>query len=136
MSSSALIRGSSEYRQSAGSYAELGSNEIVSSQYYDARHPSVCSDGEHRLMLAVLKTAISDYLQEGQARSRSAEAGAWINSKSQASGVFAYDEVCESLGISPDRLRQGLRSLKSRSIVPRLRLQPVLPTNRPSRATR
>jgi lipoyl-dependent peroxiredoxin len=51
-----------EVRPSAGPFAELGFDAIAPSQYYDTRHQSVCSDGEHRLTLAVLKTAISDFL--------------------------------------------------------------------------
>jgi len=136
-----LRENGAEVRQWAASFAEIGPDAIVPSQYYDARHPSVCSDGEHRLMLAVLKTAISDYLraidpQKRQERSRSDEVGAWISNKCPASGVFAYEDVCESLGIDPDRLRKWLWSLKSRSVVPRLQAQLVLPANRPSRAAR
>jgi len=54
-------------------------------------------------MLAVLKTASCDYLQRSdpqkrEERKRSDEVGAWSSKKSRASGVFAYEEVCESLG--------------------------------------
>jgi hypothetical protein len=90
------------------------------------------SDGEHRLMLAVLKTAIRDYLPSSDPQTRagrrlSDEVGAWMSRKSPASGVFAYDEVCESLGIDPDRLRRRLSSLANQSMVLRLRSQPVRP---------
>ncbi len=129
-----LRENGAEGRPSAVSFDEIGSDAIVPSQYYDARHPSVCSDGEHRLMFAVLKTAISDYLrasepQTRQGRTRS-EAGAWIMNKCPASGVLAYEMVCETLGIEPDCLRKELLSLARRSVVPRLRSQPVLPASR------
>jgi hypothetical protein len=112
----------------------LSPDAIVGRLYYDDRRPSVCSDGEHRLMLAVLKTAISDYLQGSDrqtsvGRQLSAEVSAWINSKSSASGVFAFEEVCESLGIDPDRLRKRLSSLANQSMVLRLRSSPVRPAN-------
>jgi hypothetical protein len=92
-------------------------------------------------MLAVLKTAISDYLQgsdpqTGGGRRRSDEVGAWISNRSPASGVFAYEEVCESLGIDPDRLRKRLSSLKGHSAVLRLRSAPVRPTDQLLRAAR
>lgn len=131
-----------EVGQWAASFAEFGPDAIVPSQYYDARHPGVCSDGEHRLMLAVLKTAISDYLcatgpQNRQGRRRSDEVDAWIGNQCPASGVFAFEEVCESLGIDPDRLRKWLWSLKGRAVVPRMRSQLVLlPANRPTHAAR
>jgi hypothetical protein len=130
-----------EVRPSAGPFAELGFDAIAPSQYYDTRHQSVCSDGEHRLTLAVLKTAISDFLgtsdpQTGEGRRRSDEVGAWINSRSTASGVFAYEEVCASLGIDADCLRKRLLSLQSRSVVLRLRSLPVRPANQLPSAAR
>ena len=122
--------------------AEFSSDAIVARLYYDDRRPSVCSDGEHRLMLAVLKTAICDYLQgcdrqTSAGRQRSAEVSAWINKKSPASGVFAFEEVCESLGIDPDRLRTRLSSLANQSMVLRLRLSsPVRTANQRLRTAR
>ena len=92
------------------------------------------SDGEHRLMLAVLKTAICDYLQGSDSQTRegrrlSVEVGAWMSEKSTAAGVFAYAEVCESLGIEPGRLRQRLSLLASQSMVLQLRSSPIHPAN-------
>jgi hypothetical protein len=106
--------------------AEFSSDAIAPRLYYDNRRPSICSNGEHRLMLAVLKTAICDFLQgcdrqTAVGRQRSAEVSAWINKKSPASGVFDFEEVCESLGIDPDRLRTRLSSLANQSMVLRLR---------------
>jgi hypothetical protein len=119
--------------------AGLSPDAIVGRLYYDDRRPSVCSDGEHRLMLAVLKTAISDYLQGSDrqtsvGRQLSAEVSDWINSKSPASGVFAFEEVCESLGIDPDRLRKRLSA--NQSMVLRLRSSPVRPANQRLRRAR
>jgi hypothetical protein len=92
------------------------------------------SEGEHRLMLAVLKTAICDYLQGSDSQTReghrlSIEVGAWMSEQSTAAGAFAYEEVCESLGIDPDRLRQRLISLANQSMVMRLRSSPVRPAD-------
>jgi hypothetical protein len=114
--------------------ADVSPDAIVAGLYYDDRRPSVCSDGEHRLMLAVLKTAICDYLQgcdrqTSVGRQRSAEVSAWINQKSTASGVFAFEEICESLCIDPDRLRKRLSSLAKQSMVLRLRASPVRSAN-------
>jgi hypothetical protein len=130
-----------EVGQSSTPSAEFSSNAIVSGYYYDARHRSASSDGEHRLMLAVLKTAISDYLQGSGPQTRGArrlsdDVSAWMSTKSPASGVFAYEEVCENLGIDPDRLRTRLSSLANESIVLRLRSLPVRPADQPVRASR
>jgi hypothetical protein len=97
------------------------------------------ADCEQRLMLAVLKTAIGDYLQGADSQTRegrrlSVEVGAWMSEKSTAAGVFAYEEVCESLGIDPDCLRQRLSWLVNQSMVLRLRSSPVLPVEQLRRA--
>ena len=114
--------------------AEVRQSAIVAGHYFDARNRSVFADGEHRLMLAVLKTAICDYLQGSDSQTRegrrlSVEVGAWMSEKSTAAGVFAYAEVCESLGIEPGRLRQRLSLLASQSMVLQLRSSPIHPAN-------
>lgn len=145
--SSGLIGESSQANGAEGGHAgappaEFSSDAIVARLYYDDRRPSVCSDGEHRLMLAVLKTAICDYLQgcdrqTSVGRQRSVEVSAWIKKKSPASGVFAFEEVCESLGIDPDRLRTRLSSLANQSMVLRLRSSsPVRTANQRLRTAR
>ena len=113
---------------------ELSSDATVAKQYDNACPQDFGSEGEHRLMLAVLKTAIADYLQGSESQTREArrlsdEAGAWISKKSLASGVFAYEEVCESLGIDPSRLRKRLAWLANQSMNARLRSLPVSPAD-------
>jgi hypothetical protein len=120
---------------------EFSFDTMVVKQYYDACRPSVRSEGEHRLMLAVLKTAICDYLQDSESQTRetrrlSDEAGAWISRKSPTSGVFAYEEVCESLGIEPGRLRKRLALMANRSMDARLQSLPVRPADQMLRAAR
>jgi hypothetical protein len=120
--------------------AEVGSEAFLPSQYYGAHHTSGSSEGERRLLLAVLRTAITDYLRTSDSHTRQGrrqcnEVGAWFRSKFATPGIFAYEEICESLGIDPDRLRRWLWSRNSHSTVPRLRSQPVFPANRPARAS-
>jgi hypothetical protein len=126
-----------EVRQSA----EIGSDAFLPSQYYGERRASVCSEGERRLLLAVLRTAITDYLRAADSQTRlgrrqCSEVGAWFSNKSPAPTILAYEDICESLGIDPDRLRRWLWSRGSHSTVPRLRSQPVFAANRPARAAR
>lgn len=66
-----------------------------------------------RLMLAVLEDAMRCYQTCGDARSRSRrrlfiEAEAWMFDR-KAEGPFAFDTICQTLGIEPDCLRKGLR---------------------------
>src|ERR1700685_2794447 len=114
-------------------FLELNSNAMLVKPY-DTCAPDARSEGEHRLMLAVLKTAIADYLQGSETQTREArrlsdEAGAWISKKSLASGVFAYEEVCESLGIDANRLRKRLARLCNQAMNARLRSLPVSPAD-------
>lgn len=72
-------------------------------------------DGESRLLLAVLKDALRAYLRNldgrsERARSEFREACAWFSAGNQE-GLFAYENVCEALGLEPGRLRKWLRSL-------------------------
>jgi hypothetical protein len=74
--------------------------------------------GELRLMFAVLEDAIECYLVDMKAttrRRRNAfyEVRLWMNS-SHAKGIFAFETLCETLGIDASRLRHSLeqRSLE------------------------
>jgi hypothetical protein len=100
---------------------ELSPDAMGMKQYNNACLQDVRSEGERRLMLAVLKAAIADYLQGSEPQTRegrrlSDEAAAWISKGSSASGVFAYEEVCENLGIDPSRLRKRLAWLANQSM--------------------
>jgi hypothetical protein len=83
-----------------------------------SRHARI-SDGECRLILAVLEDAIQCYLNywnepfDIKKRRCAWEANRWIDSPSKT-GLFAYENVCLLLEIEPDRLRQELRRLASR----------------------
>jgi hypothetical protein len=65
--------------------------------------------------VAVLKDALRAYARNidgriERARRDFGEAYAWFNAENQE-GVFAYENVCEALGLDPGLLRQWLRSL-------------------------
>ena len=55
------------------------------------------------LMLAVLEDAIACF--ESTNASLVQEAEEWINSNDD--GIFSFNNVCETLGLDPDRLRKG-----------------------------
>ncbi len=66
-----------------------------------------------RLMLAVLEDAfrcLQSYTVAHTALARRTyiETQAWIADRS-AHGPFAFETICEALGIEPDRLRDGIR---------------------------
>ncbi|HZO83513.1 MAG TPA: hypothetical protein VFB33_17610 [Candidatus Binataceae bacterium] len=70
-----------------------------------------------RLMLAVLEDAMRCYQTCGNSRSRArqrmfAEAEAWLLDGS-ADGPFAFETICQTLGIEPGCLRKGLREWRA-----------------------
>ena len=66
--------------------------------------------GERRLLLAVLEDGIRAFLKNARAThgrplNLRREAFLWLTTDDQ-SDVFAYESICEALGIDADRLRQ------------------------------
>ena len=89
-------------------------------------------DGESRLLLAVLKDALRAYVRNLDGRTEPArrdflEDCACFNAEDQE-GVFAYENVCEALGMEAGLLRKWLRSpagcgkKEFRSLLPHSRL--------------
>ena len=91
---------------------------LTPGQYYDRVHRD---DHEtravKRLMLAVLSDAVRCFLayadaQDPAGRLRFAEAQGWILDH-KAEGPFAFVTICESLGIEPNCMRNGIRQIPS-----------------------
>ena len=88
--------------------------QILPGQYADARRPRREPCGPRRLMLAVLEEAMATYGKHRNARdrvggSRFAEAQAWFDSTDTRS-LFAFEHICDTLGIDADYVRRGLRT--------------------------
>ena len=87
---------------------------LTPGQYYDGvRADDALVRPIKRLMLAVLEDAMRCYQTYANSRSRAhrrlfIEADAWLMDR-QADGVFSFATVCETLGIDPACLREGLR---------------------------
>jgi len=101
----------------------LESSAISGSNFTDALTPEQYYDGVRaddasarpikRLMLAVLEDAMRCYQTYASSRNRVqrrlfVEAEKWLMDR-RAGGVFAFETVCETLGIEPSCLRAGLR---------------------------
>ena len=97
----------------------LSGSAVLPLQSGDRSRRARISDGEYRLILAVLEDAIQCYLNHWnqpydiKKRRCAWEASRWIDSPSKT-GLFAYENVCLLLEIEPERLRQELRRLASR----------------------
>lgn len=85
----------------------LSNQAVLPSQYWptsDVKSPECC------LMLAVLWDAIRCYQgYDGGRRGRLAfeDARRWIESD-ESEGVFSFENICEVLGLMPQRVRQEL----------------------------
>ena len=94
---------------------------LTPGQYYDGmRADNGCARHIKRLMLAVLEDAVRCYLTYANSRSRAqrrlfVEAEGWLTDH-KADGAFAFDTVCETLGIDPNCLREGLRQWRLKQL--------------------
>ena len=82
--------------------------------YEAVRKPMEPAHPERRLLRAVLSDAMATILKENRARGRRTvkmrrEALAWVVSDDR-SGTFAFERICETLGIHADRLRTRIFS--------------------------
>jgi hypothetical protein len=91
---------------------------LLPSQYFDRIRRRASSDGERRLMVAILEDAVDVYRKQAGARDRRRrqlfeDAEAWIESPDRG-WIFSYENICEVLGIDAGYLRKGLRAWKQR----------------------
>jgi hypothetical protein len=97
----------------------LSGSAVLPVQSGDSSRGARISDGEYRLMLAMLEDAIQCYLNywnepnDIKKRRCAWEANRWIDSPSRT-GLFAYENICLLLEIEPELLRRKLRQLASR----------------------
>jgi hypothetical protein len=102
---------------------------LLPSQYFDRIRRRASSDGERRLMVAVLEDAVDVYRKQAGARDRKRrqlfeDAEEWIESDDQ-SWIFSYQNICDVLGIDAGYLRKGLRVWKQRAGGDRVRVVPL-----------
>ena len=93
---------------------------LLPSQYFGPRATAPV-EGEMRLLIAVLRDAINLYARtRGRKAHREVEQFEEVNSWFEATGapgLFAFENVCEVLGIDPGRLRRWLKSLHAAGAV-------------------
>jgi|SRR5438477_12737875 len=94
---------------------------------------------ERLLMFAVLEDGITSYLNHAHARNRRgreafAEAHAWVSSTEQRR-LFAFETICDVLGIDAGSLRRALGERRTRR-GRQLRCRPLSTAGRTARSTR
>jgi hypothetical protein len=80
--------------------------------FIEAVYKKNIREGEERLMLAVLASAVEDFQKYVLARRPSRkklfqEAEEWFLKK-DSDELFSFGSVCETLGLHPDHIRRGL----------------------------
>src|SRR2546423_1877264 len=87
-------------------------DKLLPEQDYEVLKRRPALEGERKLMFAVLEDAVECFLKNMHAKSRKQrvlfyEAQNWMHAKNRV-GLFAYETLCESLGIEPNMLRNVL----------------------------
>src|SRR5271170_2847524 len=98
---------------------------MLPGQFSELTRGAYYPDGERRLMVAVLDTALRDYLQNAHPRTaeqrmRFAEVNHWMNQKSERPRVFSFQWLCDALVIDACMLLKALATLRRRGRSSRL----------------
>jgi hypothetical protein len=85
---------------------------VLPGQFYDIVGRRQWQDGEYRLAFAVLADAVASYYKYRKAKSRKGrllfeEVRLWMHSRNH-SGIFAFRNLADILGIDPDALVNAL----------------------------
>jgi hypothetical protein len=86
-------------------------------QFFGALRRKTQIDGERRLMIAVLEDAVHCYMKHARAtdprtRQLFSDAEEWIMA-SDRSWFFSFENVCDTLDLNPDYVREGLLKWKA-----------------------
>jgi hypothetical protein len=98
---------------------------MLPAQFNDLVRGTQYPDGERRLMVAVLDTALRDYLanahpRTAEQRMRFAEVSYWMNQQNERPRLFSFQWLCVALEIDANRLLRTLASLRRRGMSSRL----------------
>jgi hypothetical protein len=91
---------------------------LLAAQYFDNLRGKSVLEPEKRLMLAILEDAISRYQenmfsQDRRGKRHFQEVQEWI-ANADNGWIFSFESVCESVGLNPDYVRQGLLQWKEK----------------------
>jgi hypothetical protein len=113
---------------------------LLPDQYLDTFRRKLHLEPEKKLMLAILEDAIACYqkylfARDSKGKALFEEAKEWVEEVNGA-GVFAFDSVCEILGLNPDYLRRGMIEWKTAALAQRTQAKVYQLTPRPRKQRR
>jgi hypothetical protein len=90
----------------------LQPDAILPAQFFQSLRSKGQFDGERRLMIAVLEDAVNCFMKQihatdPKARQLFLDAEEWITAEDRT-WFFAFENVCETLDLNPDYVREGL----------------------------
>jgi len=97
--------------------ARLQSDQLLPVRFYDLTRRRGVLDGETRLAFAVLEDAVRTYVKHAHSPPRPYrqveldEVRAWFDVRRDES-PFSFRNICETLGVDPDSLRNRLGTLR------------------------
>jgi hypothetical protein len=101
------------------------SDALAEAQYLAVNRRTYHGQPELRLMGAILEDAVATLMTDvrrcsSRQRRDFADALNWIHGRTDQRSVFSFINICETLAIDPDYLRQGLlrKSVESRNPKP------------------
>lgn len=100
---------------------------ILPVQYFEPLKRRTLLNGERRLLLAVLEDAVRSYLSNmnrtsTEQRLQFAEVQRWFYAPGGSHGLFAFETICELLGIDANIFRKRLGSIGIRNLPSHRRL--------------
>ncbi len=86
---------------------------VLPAQYLETVCRKIHRDAEQELVLAVLEDAVSCFQKYFAARDKIGrrlfrEAEEWILLQEKSDWLFSFDNICETLGLNPGYIREGL----------------------------
>ncbi|MGH7854471.1 MAG: hypothetical protein ACREP3_13585 [Candidatus Binatia bacterium] len=110
---------------------------LLPDQYLDTFRRKLHLEPEKKLMLAILEDAIACYqkyllARDSKGKALFREAEEWVE-ESGGGSVFAFDSVCETLGLNPDYLRRGMAAWTKAALAQRTQAKIYQLAPRPQR---
>ena len=100
---------------------------VLPAQYLETVRRKTHLEPEKKLMLSVLEDAVAcfqkyAFTRDARGKSLLREAEEWIK-EDTTEWLFSFDNICESLGLTPTYIREGLRQWKEDRVTNRPKAQ-------------